>query len=289
MANELLLAKSDAMDVLEKEMAVMKQRMEEECAAWSVKVDSLERVVEDSQLQQTQLKQEAQMYQDEVHLLQSSLEEALSSTQALSTAVSPSELSETSLLEAQLAEKCNQVNELSIRLASITDAFEKTRCYKPTASGTLSEADVKTIKDLQLLLQRSDAELIKRASKNAHLQHQVTLLTAQASAGSNDNTAQYTVLVEEAEKLNAELQTANSKIEKINKLNSNLLEKIKNYHDITSVLQEEMLAVHACSTAENAERVSMLETSLLEAEKEVERLKVIVSIQEGIIQDEVKL
>lgn len=87
-----------------------------------------------------------------------------------------------------LESKHHEIQELEVRLKTLSDLFEVTRGYKAsTTPGDhhLSEADYKTLEKLQVLLQRSEAEMIKRASKNAALQYEVTRLTALLEKQSN--------------------------------------------------------------------------------------------------------
>ena len=96
----------------------------------------------------------------------------------------------------------------------------------------------KTIKDLQQLLQRSDAELIRRASKNASLQFEVNSLTEQLSETderSKANVAQ----------LRDDLLQLTSKYEKVHKLNYELMSKLSSYHEITEVLHQEHREAYA--------------------------------------------
>jgi hypothetical protein len=187
-------------------------------------------------------------------------------------------------LREKLRLKTSEVHELYMKLSMLTDAFEQTRCVKEQSS--LSAADQKTVKDLQQLLGRSDSELIKRASKNASLQYEVNRLTSIIQSNSDLGNEEHTA---EVDMLQRALAIATSKMEKISLLNVDLTAKLLSYHEITNTLQEEMSAAHQVHYAEAEQHVIALETTLLRTEAEVKRLKVINLLQEGIINDQVRL
>ena len=128
-----------------------------------------------------------------------------------------------------------EIQRLVIQLAMIHEAFEATRGVQVQDAGS----DCKTIKDLQQLLQRSDAELIRRASKNASLQFEVNRLT-ELLTESDDNS-----LRSETARLKLDLSQLTSKYEKVHKLNYELMAKLSSYHEITEVLHKEQREAYA--------------------------------------------
>ena len=170
-----------------------------------------------------------------------SLEEAIAENLVLQSKMDKVIVTEATLTNAESTEK-DTVEHLTLKLAMLSDAFEKSRGIKVPLDSE-EETDCRSIKDLQQLLARSDNELIKRASKNASLQYEVDRLTAiQARHYSNvDGGCEWTALVAELQSLKEELQFSNEKFERMSELNKNLNAKVRSYHQVTSLWQEEVL------------------------------------------------
>lgn len=107
----------------------------------------------------------------------SRLEERTAELKRLTVRRHTPEVNELLRLRAQLALKTDEIVELDIRLRALADAFESTRGFRYPGTG-----QPVTLKSLQSMLNRTDTELIRRASKNAALQYEVTELKEQLEA-----------------------------------------------------------------------------------------------------------
>ena len=160
-------------------------------------------------------------------------------------------------------EEQSEIQRLNIELDSIKEAFEVTRGFQQQST----EATCSSIKDLQQLLQRSDAELIKRASRNAALQYEVNRLTELLDKSKGE------FVKMENERLQTELTHLTLKFDKLNKLNKELILKLNKYHDVTSSLHQEQLNAFIKRNSESDAQIVELQHNLSLAERKLKEIQ----------------